>query len=124
MAAAMARKYGSDVSCPTAPGPRRRPTRIRRRAPCWQKEHRSRRQSSAAIHDLNPKSFDLIVNMCGSKLSGMDGMAVENWDVVDPMGRSEETFRKTRDDLEMRVMTLILRIRSGKFDSRLASSRQ
>ena len=121
----MARKYGSDVIVPysagTAPATDPHPTT---RAVLAEKNIDLGDNLPQRFTDLNPKSFDLIVNMSGSKLSGLDGVAVENWDVVDPMGRSEETFRKTRDDLEMRVMTLILRIRSGKFDSRLASSRQ
>jgi protein-tyrosine-phosphatase len=52
------------------------------------------------------------------------GVPVEVWEIEDPFGRTEETFRKVRDEIEMRVMHLILRIRTQKFDSQAVVSRQ
>ena len=42
------------------------------------------------------------------------GVAVEDWNVDDPMGKSEDEFRQTREIIEMLVMRLILRARLGK----------
>ncbi|MBC8167681.1 MAG: hypothetical protein H7Y20_17660 [Bryobacteraceae bacterium] len=53
-----------------------------------------------------------------------DDVPVETWDVPDPYGRSEKTFQQTRDQIEMLVMNLILRIRTGKFDSGTAMTRE
>ena len=74
--------------------------------------------------DMKLRHFDLIVNMSGEALPVNEGVPVEVWDVEDPFGRTEETFRKVRDEIEMRVMHLILRIRTQKFDSQAVVSRQ
>jgi protein-tyrosine-phosphatase len=72
-------------------------------------EHLPRR-----FRDVNPKSFDLIVNLSGSPMPRSLGVAIEDWNVDDPMGKSEEEFRQTREIIEMLVMRLILRARLGK----------
>jgi len=125
MAAAMARKYGSDVIVPYSAGT----------APASAAEEFTRTVLAEKnielgeyvpkrFSDLNPRSFDMVVNISGSRLSGTDGVLLESWNVEDPVGQSDEALRKVRDELEMRVMQLILRIRTGKFDSQPVSSRQ
>jgi len=125
MAEAMARKYGSDVivaySAGTSPALQSHATTraVLAETNIDLGDHMPRR-----FADLNPKTFDIVVNMSGSRLPGVEGVPLETWEVEDPMGRSDETFRRTRDQIEMLVMRLILRIRAGKFDSRPATSRQ
>ena len=63
---------------------------------------------------MNLQRVDLIVNMSGMDLPDAEGVPVETWDVKDPYGREEEEFRRARGDIEMKVMHLILRVRTGK----------
>jgi arsenate reductase (thioredoxin) len=58
-----------------------------------------------------PGGIDLIVNMSGHKLPAKTAAPVEDWEVRDPIGQSEAVYRKTRDEIERRIMTLILSIR-------------
>ena len=39
---------------------------------------------------------------------------MEEWDIRDPIGESEEVFRQVRDEIEQRVMQLIETLRSRK----------
>jgi arsenate reductase (thioredoxin) len=57
---------------------------------------------------------DLIINMSGYELQLRRPVPVEEWDVRDPIGQSEETFREVRDEIERRVLQLIERLRSRK----------
>lgn len=115
MAEAMARKYGSDVLDVASAGlsPAMNTTPFTRSVLAEKNvdlgEHLPRR-----FRDVNPKSFDLIVNLSGSPMPRSLGVAIEDWNVDDPMGKSEEEFRQTREIIEMLVMRLILRTRLGK----------
>jgi hypothetical protein len=57
---------------------------------------------------------DLIINMSGYELQLRNPVAVEEWDVPDPIGEPEEVFREVRDEIERRVLVLIERLRSRK----------
>ena len=111
----MARKYGSDVLQPSSAGTAPAlnnyvMTRLLlREVNIELGDHLPRR-----IIDVNLDKFDVIVNMSGSALDVKTDVPIETWDVDDPYGRSEETFRRVRGDIEMRVMDLILRVRLGK----------
>jgi protein-tyrosine-phosphatase len=63
------------------------------------------------LDDLTRKNYDLIVNMSGYRLPSDFKGAVEDWEVPDPMGSDEDEFREVRDDIENRVMRLILKMR-------------
>jgi len=54
---------------------------------------------------------DLVINMAGYKLPGPLGKKVVEWQVKDPFQASAEAYRAVRDDLERRVMRLILELR-------------
>ena len=54
---------------------------------------------------------DLVINMAGYKLPGPPGKAVVEWQVRDPYRASAEAYRAVRDELEQRVMRLILELR-------------
>jgi protein-tyrosine-phosphatase len=63
------------------------------------------------LDDLSRKEYDVIVNMSGYPLPGDLQGTVEDWEVADPMGCDAEEFRESRDDIENRVMRLILKMR-------------
>jgi arsenate reductase (thioredoxin) len=58
--------------------------------------------------------FDLIINMSGLEIPGHPGVPVEEWTVRDPIGESEQVFREVRDEIEQRVMRLVLAARARK----------
>jgi len=117
MAEAMANKYGSDCliaeSAGTSPGLQSHATV---RAVLLQKNVDLGKHIPKRYHDMKLSEYDVIVNMSGSKLPELPGLTVETWTVADPFGKSEERFKECRDALEMLVMRLVLRIRTGKFD--------
>jgi arsenate reductase len=67
--------------------------------------------------------LDLIINMSGYELRLQNPVPVEDWDVRDPIGESEETFRTVRDEIERRVLALIDRLRAGQV-SAIADARR
>jgi arsenate reductase len=112
MAEAFARKYGSDVIEPASAGfsP----------APIVQPFTRKvMDEKNISLDSHFPKDlehvpltgFDLIINISGRKLPTKLPMPVREWEVGDPMSKSEEEYRKVRDQIENLVMSLILDIR-------------
>jgi protein-tyrosine-phosphatase len=122
MAEAMARKYGSDVLEASSAGlfPAFQ-THAVTRAVLLEKNVDLGNHLPRKFAELNLSGYDLIVNMSGAKLPDLLPVPVENWNVADPMGRSDDTFRRCRDEIELLVMGLILRIRTGKFDRAIDS---
>jgi protein-tyrosine-phosphatase len=66
-----------------------------------------------AITEVQPESYDLIVNMSGMPLPAVltGRVPVRSWDVADPIGDSQALHRKVRDQIESLVMSLILEVR-------------
>ena len=63
-------------------------------------------------YDPRETSFtDIVVNMAGFRLPGPAPKELIEWDVKDPFGASMTVYRAVRDDLEQRVMKLILDLR-------------
>ena len=54
---------------------------------------------------------DLIINMSGFALPGEVTDRVRDWDVLDPIGQSAETYRHVCDEIEILVMDLINELR-------------
>jgi len=54
---------------------------------------------------------DLVVNLAGIRLTGIPARKLMEWKVADPFGGSIELYRSVRDELEQRVMRLILDLR-------------
>ncbi len=115
MGEALARKYGSDVIVADSAG----------LTPAVVTTHLTRlvlRERNVDLGDHLPKSLDevdlnrcdLIVNMSGVKLPSTIRIPVEEWPVKDPYGALEPAYRTACDDIETRVMRLILRARTGK----------
>jgi protein-tyrosine-phosphatase len=117
MAEAFARTYGSDVIEPSSAGlsPALNTSSLTRVILMEKNidlgDHLPRR-----FRDLDLSEYDLVVNISGQRLPGNLGVAIENWEVEDPFGGDPEDFRRAMEKLEMLVMRLILRIRTGKFD--------
>jgi len=59
-------------------------------------------------------NVDLIINMSGYELQLKKPVPVEEWEIHDPIGESEATFREVRDEIERRVLQLIETLRSRK----------
>lgn len=115
MGEALARKYGSDVLIADSAGltPAVVTTPLTRLVLS---------QRNVDLGDHLPKGLDevdltkcdLIINMSGTKLPANLGIPVEDWPVKDPYGSLEPAYRTACDDIESRVMRLILRARTGK----------
>lgn len=113
MAEGFARAYGKDVIVPAsaglAPSINVPPLTIQ-----------VMKEKGIEIDDHFPKDlgfmrniqFDLVINMSGQKLPTMKMLQVEEWKVRDPIGKAEEVYRATRDDIENRVMRLVLALRA------------
>ena len=123
MAEGFARTYGSDVlqalSAGLAPALAVAPL-----------TYKVMLEKNIDIGNLFPKDFksmvdsaDLIINMSGFELPLKSAVPVENWEVRDPIGESEEIYREVREQIEQRVMQLILALRARKQTKPAGSSR-
>jgi arsenate reductase (thioredoxin) len=112
MAEAFANQYGGDVLSATSAG----------LAPL----QKIPLETVAAMNEINvdvsrhvPRRYDpfeavdcdLVINMAGYRLPGPPGKEVVQWQVKDPYQASAEAYRAVRNDLEQRVMRLILELR-------------
>ena len=115
MAEAMARKYGSDVIEASSAGlsPQLN-NHAYTRSVLKEKNVELGDHLPRRFRGLDLKEYDLVVNMSGSTLPDDLEVPVENWNVDDPYGGTEEDFRQAREVIEMAVMRLILRVRLGK----------
>ncbi len=114
MAEGFARAYGSDVltaeSAGLAPAMSIAPL-----------THKVMLEKNIDLGHMYPRSaealkgrFDLVINMSGGPVPKAIQAAVEEWEVRDPIGESEEIFREVRDQIEQRVMRLVLGMRGRK----------
>ena len=115
MAEAMARKYGADVIEPSSAGlsPQMN-NHAFTRSVLKEKNVELGDHLPRRFRDLDLREYDLVVNMSGSMLPANLGVPVENWNVDDPYGGTEDDFRQAREVIEMAVMRLVLRARLGK----------
>jgi arsenate reductase len=123
MAEGFARTYGSDVlqaqSAGLAPAMAVAPL-----------THKVMLEKNIDIGNVFPKDLeamldktDLIINMSGFDLPVKTAVPVERWEIRDPIGESEEIYREVRDQIEQRVMQLILAMRVRKKTKPAASSK-
>lgn len=112
MAEGFANHYGKDVLIATSAG--LAPTQIVARETID-----TMAEKNIDISEHFPKKFnpleatdtDLIVNMSGFVLPGKGAVPTEDWTVRDPFGDSMEVYMQSANDVEMKVMQLILRLR-------------
>ena len=121
MAEGFARTYGADVlvaqSAGLAPASMIAPL-----------THRVMREKNIDLTKQHPKSLDpdvirasdVLINMSGQKLMPYGPTQVEEWRVRDPMGEEEEVFREVANEIEQRVMRLILTLRARQADPQRA----
>jgi len=69
------------------------------------------RHRPGKFEPLEAKKYGLIVNMSGYVLPGKLTVPVEEWKVRDPYLESLEVYMATANDIERRVMALILKLR-------------
>jgi protein-tyrosine-phosphatase len=55
--------------------------------------------------------YDMVVNMSGFKLPGKPPKDLIDWQIEDPFQRTPDVYLRVREDLERRVMQLILKLR-------------
>ena len=113
MAEGFARKYGGDVMEPCSAGLYPAPLI----APLTQKVMLEKNIDLSdhfpkSLTELGPGRVDILINMSGHKLPAPAGTSVEEWTVQDPIGMSEDVFRGVANEIEQRVMRLVLAMRS------------
>ena len=112
MAEAFARAYGGDVIVPAsagvAPASRVAPDTL---SAMDEKGLDLRDHFPKHVRHLNRIEFDLVVNMSGEELPESMTCPVREWDVEDPVSLSYDDHCLVRDDIERRVMDLILQFR-------------
>ena len=115
MAEGFANHYGKDVLVATSAG--LAPTQVVARETIetmLEKNIDISRHFPKKFDPLEGREADLIVNMSGFVLPGKLEVPMEEWAVRDPYGESMEVYRDSANDIEMRVMGLILKLRRGK----------
>jgi arsenate reductase len=115
MAEALARTYGEDIITADSAGlsPAIVTTSLTRRV-LSERNVDLGNHLPKGLDDVDLNRYDLIVNMSGIKLPSSIRVPVEEWPVADPYGAPESAYRKACDDIEGRVMRLVLRARTGK----------
>lgn len=115
MAEGFARAYGWDVIKPASAGLMPAlavdPTAVR-----------VMEEIGISISDAFPKhfrtladrlSFDLVVNISGRPLPGGSTAPVQEWEVPDPVGRTDDDYRRARDQIQRLTLTLINQLRAA-----------
>ena len=112
MAEAFARAYGRDVLIPAsaglAPASRVAPDTL---DAMDEKGIDLRDHFPKSIRHLGRIEFDLVVNISGENLPAPMNCPVRVWDVEDPVSLKYDEHCAVRDDIERRVMDLILEMR-------------
>lgn len=70
-----------------------------------------------SLRQLGRAQFDLVINMSGELLLEPMPGPVREWKVADPIGTKYEVHCKIRDEIEARVMDLILELRRAQKNS-------
>jgi arsenate reductase (thioredoxin) len=112
MAEGFARTYGSDVMVPASAG----------LAPALgiaPDTHRAMLERNIEIKDHFPKTmrqlgrarFDLAVNMSGEEIPPTAAERIVEWEIDDPVCETYERHCEIRDEIERKVMALVLELR-------------
>jgi len=112
MAEAFARAYGADVMIPASAGlaPASGIASDTKRA-MLEKNIDISDQFPKTIRHLGRAHFDLAVNMSGEEIPPDAGERIVEWDVPDPVRELYERHCEIRDEIEHRVMNLVLELR-------------
>lgn len=112
MAEGFARAYGSDVLEASSAG--LAPAAVVQ--PMTRQVMRARNisldgQFPIDLQIVDLKRFDLIVNLSGCELPFTPPCPVVEWAVRDPIGAKESVYEQARDEIEARVIRLVLELR-------------
>ena len=112
MAEGFARRYGSDVLEASSAGffPATIVQPLTKKV-MQEKNINIDDQYPKSLDSLDVSTFDLIVNMSGRKLPSRLPIEVWEWNVEDPIAKPEDVYLTVRDQIEMSVMRLILKLR-------------
>ena len=58
--------------------------------------------------------YDLVINMSGCQLPGSPPRNLREWAIADPYRSSAAVYRAVRDELEQKVMRVILELRKAR----------
>jgi arsenate reductase len=123
MAEGFARTYGSDVLVPAsaglAPASRIAPDTLEAMD---EKGINLRDHFPKSIRHLGRVEFHLVVNMSGEQLPNTITCPILEWEVDDPVRLKYEEHCAVRDDIERRVMDLILDLRREQSQPELRPS--
>jgi arsenate reductase (thioredoxin) len=68
-------------------------------------------QTSKALAEFQPEDYDGVISLCGCGVNLPEAWVsraiFEDWQLDDPEGESIETFRRVRDEIQVRVKTLL-----------------
>lgn len=114
MAEAFARAYGSDVLTAQSAGlsPATMIAPLTRQV-LAERNVQVGEQFPKPLEFVTRQPLDLIVNMSGQALR-LPNVRVVDWQVRDPIGESENVYRAVSQQIEGLVMSLILKLRSGR----------
>lgn len=111
MAEFFAQRYGADVMEPASAGLMPGPL-------CDSRVKEVMAEKGIAVDAHFPKGvdeltgrWDLVINMSGMLMPAFAGAEIREWKVRDPYQLAEKVYREVRDDIEQRVMALILELR-------------
>src|SRR5262249_14380997 len=124
MAEGFARTYGSDVLRVASAG-------MMPASQIPDMTHEVMLEKNIALNEQYPKAFDAmqeecdrVVTMSGIELSPDAGRVIETWNVRDPIGEDAEVYRAVRDEIENRVMRLVLNLRLEAYPRTAATWRR
>ncbi|MBE9011893.1 arsenate reductase, glutathione/glutaredoxin type [Pseudanabaenaceae cyanobacterium LEGE 13415] len=68
-------------------------------------------QTSNALSEFDPENFDVVISLCGCGVDlpkeWISRDRFEDWQLDDPEGESIDIFRRVRDQIKERVITLL-----------------
>ncbi|MEH2348868.1 MAG: arsenate reductase, glutathione/glutaredoxin type [Nostoc sp.] len=68
-------------------------------------------QTSKAVSDFNANDYNAVISLCGCGVNLPEEWVLrdvfEDWQLDDPAGQSIEVFRRVRDEVKERVVSLI-----------------
>jgi arsenate reductase len=115
MAEGFARAYGADVVIPASAG-------LAPAGGIAPDTQRAMLERNIDVRDHFPKSirqlgrarFDLAINMSGEELPQDAAESILEWDIPDPVRVPYERHCEIRDEIERRVMSLVLELRRNQ----------
>lgn len=113
MAEGFARKYGADVMEPHSAGlyPAVDVSPLTKKV-MLEKNVDLSAHFPKGLEALAGARFDLVINMSGQRMPMPLSVPVEEWKVRDPIALSEDVFREVANEIEQRVMRLVLTLRA------------